>query len=97
MSKAKDFVYDDLDKPSNVGEFGVRYTQSVQKEVGNGGEGGTAKRGSELRDFEKFLLKHDEDQLYAGLRRACDEAAGTAIWVSEASAKKIEMDGRKKW
>ena len=87
MSNAKSLV-DDLDKPSNVGEFG-----SVQKEVDNGGEGGTAKRGSELRDFEKFLLKHDEDQLYAGLRRACDEAAGTAIWVSEASAKKIEMDG----
>jgi len=93
MSKAKDFVYDDLDKPSNVGEFGVRYTQSVQKEVGNGGEGGTAKRGSEQRDFEKFLWKHDEDQLYAGLRRVCGEKVGTAIWVSEASTKKIEMGG----
>ena len=59
MSTAKGFV-DDQDKPSNVGEF-----RSVQKEVDNGGEGGTVKRGSEPRDFKKFLLKHDEDQLYA--------------------------------
>ena len=35
-------------------------------------------RGGELRDFEKFLQKHDPESLYAGLMRVCNEKDGTA-------------------
>ena len=84
LGKAQGFV-DGLDKDSTVAAFG-----SVQKHVEGGDEGGEAKRGGELRDFEKFLLKHDPDASYAGLMRVCNEEDGTAIWVSEDSAKDIE-------
>jgi len=42
------------------------------------------KRGSELREFEKFLKKEDSKRTYS------NKASGRAIWVTEESAKKIE-------
>jgi len=89
LSKVKGFV-DDRSKSSNVGNF-----SSVQNEVEEGGGEGEAKtkRGGELRDFEKFLVKHDEDRMYAGLRRVCNKENGHAIWVSEESAREIETGG----
>jgi hypothetical protein len=84
LAKATSFV-DGLGKPSNVADH-----SSVQKHVEDGDEGGGAKRGGELRDFEKFLRTHDPESSYAGLMRVCNEEDGTAIWVSEDSAKDIE-------
>ena len=84
LAKATSFV-NGLDKPSNVAD-----NSSVQKHVDAGDEGGEAKRGGELRDFEKFLQTHDPESSYAGLMRVCNEEDGTAIWVSEDSAKDIE-------
>jgi len=84
LAKAKGFV-DKLDKDSSVADHG-----SVQKHVDAGDEGGGAKRGGELRDFEKFLQEHDPDSTYGGLMRVCNEENGEAIWVSEASAQDIE-------
>ena len=55
LKQAQSFV-DDLDKPSSVADH-----NSVQKHVASGDEGGTAKRGSELRDFGKFLIEKDPD------------------------------------
>ena len=84
LGKANSFV-DGLDKPSNVAD-----SASVQASVESGDGGGKAKRGGDLRDFEIFLDKHDTKQVYAGLRRVCNEENGEAIWVSEASAQDIE-------
>jgi hypothetical protein len=84
LAKATTFV-DGLGKPSNVAA-----NKSVQKHVAGGDEGGEAKRGGELRDFEKVLQTHDPEATYAGLMRVCNEENGTAIWVSEESAKDIE-------
>jgi len=86
VAKAKGFV-DGLDKDSSAADY-----SSVQDQV-DGEGGGGAKRGGELRDFEKFLKKHDEGREFGGLRRVCDKKDGTAIWVSEDSAKSIEEAG----
>jgi hypothetical protein len=78
MDKAEGFL-GDLKKPSNVADFG-----SVQAEVEKGGDGG-AKRGGELKDFEKFLEEHDKDRTYSGLKRVCNKETGEAIWVCDDS------------
>jgi serine/threonine protein kinase len=85
IDKAQGFV-DGLDKGSNVAE-----SSSVQKHVDSGDGGGGAKRGEELRDFEKFLLKHDPESSFAGLSRVCNEENGDAIWVTEDSTRMIEL------
>jgi len=59
----------------------------------NSGGNSEAKRGGELREFEKYLGKHDPERLYAGLMRVCEEENGHAIWVSEDSAKTMELQG----
>jgi hypothetical protein len=85
LAKATSYV-DHLDKGSNVADF-----SSVQDDVDASSEGGSAKRGCPLRDFKKFLLKHDPDVSYAGLMRVCDERDGHAIWVTEESAESINF------
>ena len=89
MDKAEGFL-GDLKKPSNVADFG-----SVQAEVEKGGDGG-AKRGGELRDFEKFLEEHDKDRTYSGLKRVCDKETGEAIWVCDDSIGAIKELGEVK-
>ena len=86
LGKANSFV-NSLDKPSNVAD-----SASVQASVESGDGGGKAKRGGDLRDFEIFLDKHDTKQVYAGLRRVCNEENGDAIWVTEASVKAMEVE-----
>ncbi|GMI23199.1 hypothetical protein TeGR_g7025, partial [Tetraparma gracilis] len=87
LAKATSFV-NGLDKPSNVAD-----NSSVQKHVDAGDEGGEAKRGGELRDFEKFLQTHDPESSYAGLMRVCNEEDGTAIWtdIAKISALRAEI------
>jgi hypothetical protein len=63
---------------------------SVQKHIDEGNQGGEAKRGSELRDFEKFIQEHDAERLYAGLCRVCDKATGNAMWVTEESKSEMQ-------
>ena len=87
LDKAKTFV-DTLDKGSNVAENEV-----VQNEV-DGNVDGKAKRGRELREFEKFINEFDIEASYSNLRKVCDNSNGKAIWVSEQSAKIIEDEGR---
>ena len=86
LGKANSFV-DGLDKPSNVAD-----SASVHASVESGDGGGKAKRGGELRDFEIFLDKHDTKQVYAGLRRVCNEENGEAIWTTDASVKAMEEE-----
>ena len=85
--KAKKFV-DCLDREgSSVGDHEV-----VQNVVDGDGDGG-AKRGSELRQFEKFINEFDPEANYSNLRKVCDKSNGNAIWVTNESAKKMEDEG----
>ncbi|GMI24311.1 hypothetical protein TrRE_jg195 [Triparma retinervis] len=85
MEKATKFV-NGLDKESNVADYDV-----VQGEVERQGEGSSgAKRGGELREYEKFLMEHDPEGAFANLVRVCDQGSGRAIWVTKESAAKIE-------
>jgi len=85
MEKATKFV-DGLDKESNVADYDV-----VQGEVERQGEGSSgAKRGGELREYEKFLMEHDPEGAFANLMRVCDRGSGRAIWVTKESAAEIE-------
>ena len=85
--KAKKFV-DCLDREgSSVGDHEV-----VQNVVDGDGDGG-AKRGSELRQFEKFINEFDPEANYSDLRKVCDKSNGNAIWVTNESAKKMEDEG----
>ncbi|GMI49098.1 hypothetical protein TrCOL_g7427 [Triparma columacea] len=85
MEKATKFV-DGLDKESNVADYDV-----VQGEVERQGGGSSgAKRGGELREYEKFLIEHDPKGAFANLMRVCDKDTGRAIWVTKESAEKIE-------
>jgi hypothetical protein len=89
MEKATKFV-DGLDKDSNVADYDV-----VQGEVERQGEGSSgAKRGGELREYEKFLMEHDPEGAFANLVRVCDQGSGRAIWVTKESAAKIEGKAR---
>jgi hypothetical protein len=63
----------------------------VQDTIDAGNDGGEAKRGPELREFQKFLQKEDKQQQYANLRRVCD-ASGNAIWVTGGSAKQLQWE-----
>merc|ERR1711935_35772 len=49
-------------------------------------------RGSELREFTKFLKKRDPEMTYSNLRRICKKSTGNAIWVTDDSAAKIRED-----
>jgi hypothetical protein len=71
-------------------ESGGTDFESIQNHIDAGNEGGEAKRGSELRDFENFLQEHDPERLYAGLCRVCDVRSGNAMWVTEESKSNIE-------
>eukprot|EP00555_Chaetoceros_dichaeta_P001186 CAMPEP_0198277932 /NCGR_PEP_ID=MMETSP1447-20131203/66113_1 /TAXON_ID=420782 /ORGANISM="Chaetoceros dichaeta, Strain CCMP1751" /LENGTH=592 /DNA_ID=CAMNT_0043972991 /DNA_START=56 /DNA_END=1834 /DNA_ORIENTATION=+ len=46
-------------------------------------------RGSELREFTKFLKERDPERTYSNLRRICKKSTGHAIWVTDESAAKI--------
>jgi hypothetical protein len=85
MEKATKFV-DGLDKESNVADYDV-----LQGEVERQGDGSSgAKRGGELREYEKFLMEHDPKGAFANMMRICNKDTGKAIWVTKESVKKIE-------
>jgi hypothetical protein len=85
MEKATKFV-EGLDKESNVADYDV-----VQGEVERQGGGSSgAKRGGELREYEKFLMEHDPKGAFANMMRICNKDTGKAIWVTKESVKKIE-------
>jgi serine/threonine protein kinase len=52
----------------------------------------TTVRGIALREFSAFLKEKDVKLTFSGLRRLCDTSSGNAIWVTEGSAKKIELE-----
>ncbi|GMH83378.1 hypothetical protein TrVE_jg6496 [Triparma verrucosa] len=82
-------MVEELTKESNVEEFSS--VQADLESVSVGGGGGKAKRGNDLRDFEKFLETFDEGRWFAGLRRVCKEEGGRgqAIWISKESEEKM--------
>ena len=59
---------------SSVEKFGA-----VHKKLKDVGKDETT-RGESLRELQRFFVKHDKDEGYAGLRRIPDED-GTAVWT----------------
>jgi len=90
MEKATKFV-DGLDKESTVANY-----DAMQGEVDRqGGEFLGAKKGGELREYEKFLTEYDPKGAYANLMRVCDQGTGRAIWVTKESAAEIKGKARR--
>ena len=52
-------------------------------------------RGNELREFEKFLKEKDAACTFNGLIRVCGKSTGKAMWVTEKSAREMEMENDK--
>ncbi|GMH88159.1 hypothetical protein TrST_g3948, partial [Triparma strigata] len=94
-----------MDQESTVAEFGVVQNVLDKALEGKGGKDEKSagksdpKRGAELREFKKFLEKHDPGQTYAGLARICQQVPGpngstkaVAIWTTNEGKTAIEHE-----
>ena len=93
LTKMANNAINAADQPSSVAEFSVVQEVVDGASAGDGKQSGP-KRGNALRQFMKFLEKHDPEKDYAGLARVCQEKDGDAIaiWTTEEGKTKLEHD-----
>jgi hypothetical protein len=84
-----------LDKKSSVAEFDA-LQQSVDActEAENGEDKKQAVRGSALREFERFLDKHDPDHTFANLNRLVT-TDGQACWTKLTQSELVEAEEKR--